>query len=539
MYINQEILVGKSDDKNLSILPNMANRHGLITGASGSGKTITLKVMAESFSDAGVPVFLADVKGDLAGTAFAGESSDSLQKRIDNLKLEAFDYKAFPVRFWDIYGVGGHPIRATIADVGPEILSIMLGLSEAQEGNLAIAFAVAKDEGLKLIDLEDLRAVLQHVSDGRKTYTTKYGNITPQSIGVIQRSLLTLENQGANNFFGEPALNISDFFTTEADGRGTINIMHAVKLFESPDLYASFMLWLLTKLFTNSPEVGDLDKPRMVFFFDEAHLLFSGMPTYRLKRIAQIVKLIRSRGIGLYFISQAPTDIPDSIITQLGNRVQHTLRAYTPAEQKTVRAAAAAFRVNKAFDTEQAILELGTGEALISFLDHKGAPSVVEKAIILPPQSRMGAIDDISRQKIINISPLAGKYDETINAESAKEQLEKATTQPIVEPVTTPAQQLSVPQPAPAQNTTTPSNNALDNINRYNESLASRRANNAPAPAQEPLTKTEAKKAETAKTKAEKKQAKKIEKYTDRFIGNVIGRAGSKLGDKLFKNIFK
>lgn len=539
MYINQEILVGKSDDKNLSILPNMANRHGLITGASGSGKTITLKVMAESFSDAGVPVFLADVKGDLAGTAFAGESSDSLQKRIDNLKLETFDYKAFPVRFWDIYGVGGHPIRATIADVGPEILSIMLGLSEAQEGNLAIAFAVAKDEGLKLIDLEDLRAVLQHVNDGRKTYTTKYGNITPQSIGVIQRSLLTLENQGANNFFGEPALNISDFFTTEADGRGTINIMHAIKLFESPDLYASFMLWLLTKLFTNSPEVGDLDKPRMVFFFDEAHLLFSGMPTYRLKRIAQIVKLIRSRGIGLYFISQAPTDIPDSIITQLGNRVQHTLRAYTPAEQKTVRAAAAAFRVNKAFDTEQAILELGTGEALISFLDHKGAPSVVEKAIILPPQSRMGAIDDISRQKIINISPLAGKYDEAIDAESAKEQLEKAAVQPIVEPVATPAQQPSAPQPAPAQNTTTSSNNALDNINRYNESLASRRANNAPAPAQEPLTKTETKKAETAKTKAEKKQAKKIEKYTDRFIGNVIGRAGSKLGDKLFKNIFK
>lgn len=539
MYINQEILVGKSDDKNLSILPNMANRHGLITGASGSGKTITLKVMAESFSDAGVPVFLADVKGDLSGTAFAGESSDSIQKRIDNLKLEAFDYKAFPVRFWDIYGVGGHPIRATIADVGPEILSIMLGLSEAQEGNLAIAFAVAKDEGLKLIDLEDLRAVLQHVNDGRKTYTTKYGNITPQSIGVIQRSLLTLENQGANNFFGEPALNISDFFTTEADGRGTINIMHAIKLFESPDLYASFMLWLLTKLFTNSPEVGDLDKPRMVFFFDEAHLLFSGMPTYRLKRIAQIVKLIRSRGIGLYFISQAPTDIPDSIITQLGNRVQHTLRAYTPAEQKTVRAAAAAFRVNKAFDTEQAILELGTGEALISFLDHKGAPSVVEKAIILPPQSRMGAIDDISRQKIINISPLAGKYDEAIDAESAKEQLEKAAVQPIVEPVATPAQQPSAPQPAPAQNTTTSSNNALDNINRYNESLASRRANNAPAPAQEPLTKTETKKAETAKTKAEKKQAKKIEKYTDRFIGNVIGRAGSKLGDKLFKNIFK
>ena len=538
MYINQEILVGKSDDKNLSILPNMANRHGLITGASGSGKTITLKVMAESFSDAGVPVFLADVKGDLAGTAFAGESSDSLQKRIDNLKLEAFNYKAFPVRFWDIYGVGGHPIRATIADVGPEILSIMLGLSEAQEGNLAIAFAVAKDEGLKLIDLEDLRAVLQHVSDGRKTYTTKYGNITPQSIGVIQRSLLTLENQGANNFFGEPALNISDFFTTEADGRGTINIMHAVKLFESPDLYASFMLWLLTKLFTNSPEVGDLDKPRMVFFFDEAHLLFSGMPTYRLKRIAQIVKLIRSRGIGLYFISQAPTDIPDSIITQLGNRVQHTLRAYTPAEQKTVKAAAAAFRVNKAFDTEQAILELGTGEALISFLDHKGAPSVVEKAIILPPQSRMGAIDDISRQKIINISPLAGKYDETIDAESAKEQLEKANTQPAVEPIAAPAQQ-TVTQQAPAQSATTPSNNALDNINKYNESLASRRANNAQATAQEPLTKAEAKKVETARAKAEKKQNKKIEKYTDRFIGNVIGRAGSKLGDKLFKNIFK
>lgn len=411
MYINNRILVGKNAEaKELFILPEMANRHGLITGASGSGKTITLKVMAESFSDAGVPVFLADVKGDLAGTAFAGEVNEKIQSRLDGLKINNFKPQAYPVRFWDLYGEKGHHLRATIQSVGADILSIILGLSEAQEGNLAIAFAIAKDEDLPLNTIADLRAVLQFIAENRSDYNTKYGQITPQSVGAIQRALLQLQNQGADKFFGQPMLDIEDFFQAK-DGKGIINILDSVKLFQSPDLYAAFLLWILSELFNKSPEVGDQAKPRLVFFFDEAHLLFNNMPSYRLKRITQIVKLIRSRGVGLYFISQAPTDIPDEILAQLGNRVQHALRAYTPSEQKTVKAAAAAFRINKAFDTEQAILELGTGEALISFQNEKGAPEIVERATILPPQSRMGVITTEERNHIVAASPFVTKYD--------------------------------------------------------------------------------------------------------------------------------
>ena len=436
MYLNNKILVGKTkDNKELSILLDKANRHGLITGASGSGKTITLKVMAESFSAAGVPVFLADVKGDLAGTACIGEDSETLQQRIDKLGLtKDFSYDQFPVHFWDLYGQNGHPIRTTVESVGPEILSMMLGLSEAQEGNLAIAFKIAEDEGLKLIDLKDLRSVLQYVAENKNNYTIKYGHITSQSVGVIQRSLLTLENQGADNFFGEPALDIKDFIMSDnATGKGFINILHAVELFQSPDLYASFLLWLLTNLFSTLPEVGDLDKPKIVFFFDEAHLLFNALPAYRLKQITQVVKLIRSRGIGLYFISQGPTDIPDEILAQLGNRVQHTLRAYTPAEQKNVKAAANAFRTNPKFNTEEAILALGTGEALISFQNEKGEPEVVEKATVLPPQSKMGVIDDMTRNKIINNSILCGKYDERQENDSAFEVVSKAQEEKAAE----------------------------------------------------------------------------------------------------------
>ena len=425
MLKDNKILVGKSDDKELSILLKMANRHGLITGASGSGKTITLKVMAESFSDAGVPVFLADVKGDLSGTCASGESSESLNKRLEKLGIDGFDYKGFPVRFWDIFGEYGHPIRTTLDSVGPDILSMMLGLSEAQEGVLAIVFKIAKDNNWKLDDVKDLRLLLQYVGDNKNDFITKYGNITTQSVGVIQRCLLTLENQGADKFFGQPELDIHDFISTDANGCGMINILHAVKLFQSPDLYASFLLWLLTNLFNNMPEVGDLDKPKMVFFFDEAHLLFNGMPSYRLKQITQVVKLIRSRGIGLYFISQSPTDIPDEVIAQLGNRVQHTLRAYTPSEQKTVKVAADAFRSNPLFNTNDAILSLGTGEALVSFQNENGEPEVVEKATILPPQSKMGVIDEITRNKIINSSSLVGKYDEAIERDSAYEELDK------------------------------------------------------------------------------------------------------------------
>ena len=538
MLANNQLLIGKTEDKKeLMILPQMANRHGLITGASGSGKTVTLKVMAESFSDAGVPVFLADVKGDLAGTAVKGEVTEAIQKRLDKLAIRDFEAKSFPVRFWDLFGTEGHPLRATVESVGPEVLSIMLGLSEAQEGNLAIAFAIAKDENLALIDLKDLRAVLQYVSENKDKYSTRYGNITTQSIGVIQRSLLALENQGADHFFGQPALEVSDFFATE-DGRGVINILHAVTLFESPDMYAAFLLWLLTTLFSTSPEVGDLDKPKLVFFFDEAHLLFNGMPAYRLKRIVQIVKLIRSRGIGLYFISQSPTDIPDEILAQLGNRVQHSLRAYTPSEQKAVKAAAQAFRVNPKFDTEKAILELGTGEALISFQNEKGAPEIVERATILPPQSLMGAIDGITRNKVINSSPLVGKYDEALNPESAAEIIQqKADTE---------AAEASARLEAEAAE---------------KQQIAAEKAAEKAASEQAKLAEKERiaaqkalEKAEAARIKAEEKRRLQAEreaikakersrKTRDRLLGNILGSAGSTIGrkitDKIFKDIFK
>ena len=433
MYINNKILIGKNESYEACILPKMANRHGLITGASGSGKTITLKVMAESFSSAGVPVFLADVKGDIGATALPGETNEALENRLNKLGIENFEYKNFPVRFWDIFGVSGHPIRTTIDSVGPEILSMMLGLSEAQEGVLTIVYKIAKDNNWKLDDIKDLRLLLQYVGDNKNNFITKYGNITAQTIGVIQRCLLTLENQGADKFFGQPELDINDFINTNESGLGMINILDAVELFKSPDLYASFLLWLLTNLFNKMPEVGDLDKPRIVFFFDEAHLLFNGMPSYRLKQITQVVKLIRSRGIGLYFISQSPTDIPNDIIAQLGNRVQHTLRAYTPAEQKTVKVAADAFRTNPNFNTTEAILTLGTGEALVSFQNDKGEPEIVEKVTILPPQSKMGTIDDITRNKIINTSSLIGKYDEMVERDSAFEELNQLIKQKLEE----------------------------------------------------------------------------------------------------------
>lgn len=425
MLKDNKVLIAKNDNEELAILLDKANRHGLITGASGSGKTITLKVMAESFSEAGVPVFLADVKGDLAGCCLAGEENESLTERLEKLKIKEFEYKSFPVCFWDIFGTYGHPIRTTLDSVGPEILSMMLGLSEAQEGILAIVFKIAKDNDWILDDIKDLRLLLQYVGDNKNDFITKYGNITSQSVGVIQRCLLTLENQGADKFFGQPELDINDFIKTNSEGKGMINILHAVELFQSPDLYASFLLWLLTNLFNHQPEVGDLEKPRIVFFFDEAHLLFNGMPSYRLKQIVQVVKLIRSRGIGLYFISQSPTDIPDEVIAQLGNRVQHTLRAYTPSEQKNVKAAADAFRPNPKFNTIEAIMELGTGEALVSFQNEKGEPNIVERATILPPQSKMGTIDDITRNKVINSSPLVGKYDEAQERDSAYEELDK------------------------------------------------------------------------------------------------------------------
>lgn len=538
MLLDGKLLIGKTEKgTELAILPQMANRHGIITGASGSGKTITLKVMAESFSDAGVPVFLADVKGDLAGTALKGEINEAISKRLEKLAIKNFEAESFPVRFWDLFGTEGHPLRATVESIGPEVLPIMLGLSEAQEGNLAIAFAIAKDENLALIDLKDLRAVLQYVSENKDKYSTKYGNITTQSIGVIQRSLLTLENQGADHFFGQPALDVRDFFATE-DGRGVINILHAVTLFENPDMYAAFLLWLLTTLFSTSPEVGDLEKPKLVFFFDEAHLLFNGMPAYRLKRIVQIVKLIRSRGIGLYFISQSPMDIPDEVLAQLGNRVQHSLRAYTPSEQKAVKAAAQAFRVNSEFDTEKAILELGTGEALISFQNEKGAPEIVERATILPPQSQMGAIDALTRNKVINASPLVGKYDEAENPESAAEIIQQKADTLAAETAAAEEAEIARKQQEMADKAAEKAANEQAKLAEKEYKAAQRAAEKAEAE----RAKAEAKRRQEAEKEA-KKAKEKQKKMTDRFLGNVIGSVGSAVGrkitNKIFKDIFK
>ena len=538
MLLDGKLLIGKTEKGGeLSILPQMANRHGIITGASGSGKTVTLKVMAESFSNMGVPVFLADVKGDLAGTAVKGEITEAIQKRLDKLAIKGFEAESFPVRFWDLFGTEGHPLRTTVESVGPEVLSIMLGLSEAQEGNLAIAFEIAKDENLTLVDLKDLRAVLQYTAENRDKYSTKYGNITVQSIGVIQRSLLALENQGADHFFGQPALEIKDFFATE-DGRGVINILHAVTLFESPDMYAAFLLWLLTTLFSTSPETGDLDKPKLVFFFDEAHLLFNGMPAYRLKRITQIVKLIRSRGIGLYFISQSPTDIPTEVLAHLGNRVQHSLRAYTPSEQKAVKAAAQAFRVNTEFDTEKAILGLGTGEALISFQDEKGAPEIVERATILPPQSAMGAIDGITRNKIINASPLAGKYDETIAPESAAEIIQQKADTKAAEAAAAEEAEIARKQQEMADKAAEKAANEQAKL-AEKERIA---AQKAAAKVEAERIKAEEKRRIQAEKEAQKAK-ERSQKTKDRLIGNILGSAGSTIGrkltDKIFKDLFK
>lgn len=421
MLYDNKVLVGRGTD-DVFILPNMANRHGLIAGATGTGKTITLKVMAESFSDMGVPVFLADVKGDLAGCVKAGDY-DTIAKRVEKLGLtrEQFSMKNYPVRFWDVYGEGGHPVRATVSDMGATLFSRLLGLTEAQQGVLSIVFRVADDKGWLLIDLKDLRAMVAYVTEHSAELLNDYGNVSKQSAGAIQRALLQLEDAGGNIFFGEPDIQLPDWMQCDENGRGYINVFHCAKLFQYPMLYSTFMMWLLAELFEELPEEGDLEKPKLVFFFDEAHLLFKDAPKSLKNSVEQVVKLIRSKGVGVYFISQQPSDIPDPILAQLGNRVQHALRAYTPAEQKSIKAAAQAFRVNHEFDTEEAITELGTGEALASCLDEKGRPGIVQRVTILPPQSSMGAIDDERRKAEIEADDMYGKYEEAVDNESAYE----------------------------------------------------------------------------------------------------------------------
>ena len=425
MFTDNKIWMAKSDER-IFLLPNMANRHGLIAGATGTGKTVTMKVMAESFSDMGVPVFLADIKGDLTGMARPGKDSADMQSRIERFGIDNFSFHAYPTRFWDIFGEVGHPVRVTVSSMGPTLLARLLGLTEIQTGVLNIVFRVADDNGLLLLDLKDLRAMLQFVGENRAEFTVEYGNVSAASIGAIQRALLAFEQEGGEQFFGEPELDIMDWMHTDENGRGIINILSSQRLIQSPTVYATFLLWMLTELFENLPEVGDLDKPKMIFFFDEAHLLFNGMPKALLQKIVQVVKLIRSKAVGVYFISQSPSDIPGDVLAQLSNRVQHALRAYTPDEQKAVRAAAKAFRVNPAFKTEDAIMELGVGEALVSFLDEEGIPSIVQRAFILPPQSLMGAADASAIKRMINLDPFEDKYRESVDRESAYEILNKA-----------------------------------------------------------------------------------------------------------------
>ena len=417
------IFVGKgTKPERLSLA--LANRHGLVTGATGTGKTVTLQVLAEGFSRAGVPVFASDIKGDLSGIAVLGEAKEALVARAESLGL-GYQPDEFPAVFWDLFGEQGHPVRATASEMGPLLLARLLDLNDVQEGVLNIAFRAADEQGLLLLDLKDLRAILNYVAEHASELTTRYGNVTKQTIGTIQRQLLVLENQGGSKFFGEPALVLKDFMRVDRDGRGVINILAADKLMENPRLYATFLLWLLSELFEELPEVGDVDQPKLVFFFDEAHLLFTDAPKALLDKIEQVVRLIRSKGVGVYFVTQNPLDVPDKVLAQLGNRVQHALRAFTPRDQKAVRAAAETFRANPKLDTASVITQLGKGEALVSFLEGNGTPSMVERCMVAPPMARIGPLQPAERSAIQAKSPLKGKYDTPIDQESAHEVLGK------------------------------------------------------------------------------------------------------------------
>ena len=419
------------------LLPALANRHGLIAGATGTGKTITLRVIAEKFSSIGVPVFMADVKGDLSGVARPGQENAKITERVQKLGMEDFHFAGCPAVFWDLYGERGHPVRTTISDMGPLLMARLLNLNETQSGVLHLVFKIADDNGMLLLDLKDLRAMLQYVGDNAAKFKTQYGNVSAASIGAIQRGLLELEGQGGDRFFGEPALDLDDFLQTDSNGRGVINVLVADKLINAPKLYATFLLWLLSELFERLPEVGDPEKPKLVFFFDEAHLLFNEAPDALLEKIEQVVRLIRSKGVGVFFVTQNPLDVPDAVLGQLGNRVQHALRAFTPRDQKAVKAAAQTFRQNKALDIESAITELGVGEALVSLLTEKGQPSVVDRALIYPPQSQLPPLTPEQLEQMVKQSALYGHYEKLVDRESAYEMLKGRAPQAGAAPAPT------------------------------------------------------------------------------------------------------
>ncbi|QEM81242.1 helicase HerA-like domain-containing protein [Halomonas binhaiensis] len=419
--------IAKTPDQDIAIIPKLANRHGLITGATGTGKTVTLQKMAESFAEIGVPVFVSDIKGDLSGIAMEGKASEKLLSHLSSIGITDYTPRANSVLFWDVYGERGHPIRATISDMGPLLLARLLDLNPTQTGVLQLVFKVADDNGLLLLDLKDLRAMVQHVGENASQYSGEYGRVSSSSIGAIQRNLLVLEEQGGETFFGEPMLDIQDLMHLDNAGHGLINVLAADKLYQSPKLYSTFLLWLLAELFEQLPEVGDAEKPKLVFFFDEAHLLFDDAPKALLDKVEQVVRLIRSKGVGVYFVTQSPSDIPDDVLGQLGNRVQHALRAFTPRDQKAVKVAAETMRPNPDFDSAQAITELGVGEALVSFLDEKGSPRITERANVIAPNSRLGPADEGERKALIEASPIHGHYEKAIDRESAYERLRAQT----------------------------------------------------------------------------------------------------------------
>jgi len=522
MLKNNRLLIAKNDEKELCILPKMANRHGIITGASGSGKTTTVKVMAESFSAAGIPVFYVDVKGDLATICKEGTPSESIDQRIKNLKLDDFTFQSFPVTFFDVFKKNGHPIRTTISDIGPRLLSVMLELSDAQEGVLAIAFQIAEDEGMTLNDLGDLKSLLIYIGENKNKYITKYGNITTQSVGAIQRNILMLEQEGGVSFFGKPVLQLYDLMQFDYSGKGFVNVLDAQELFKKPTLYAVFLIWILNNLFYNLPEVGDLERPKLALFLDEAHLIFSEMSATLTKQIVQVVKLIRSKGVGVYFISQSPSDIPDDILSQLGNKVQHVLRSYTPSDEKAIKAAANSFRTNPKFKTEDAIKELATGEALVSFLDEKGEPGVVERAWILPPQSSFGTITDAERDTIIKQSRIYGKYEEEVNEVSATEKVDEENKK-IEEEKAEKQRQIEE-----------------EKQRKEEEKLAKEKAKEEERLAKEKAR--EEKEAARLKEKEEKEAEKKKKQNTKlvRQVGNkFVNKATTKVVNSIWKGIFK
>lgn len=514
MFYDNKLWIGKSGDEKIYIYPQMANRHGLIAGATGTGKTVTLKVLAESFSDAGVPVFLSDVKGDLAGMMKKGADSEDMQNRIKTFGLDeaGFEYKEYPTTFWDIYGEAGIPLRTTISEMGPILLSKIMGLNETQSDILTCLFKMADDENLLLLDIKDLKAMLQYASDNAAELSKEYGNINKTSIAAIVRAVVALEASGADGFFTEPAINIADFFKTDIDGRGTINILDGRKLATDPTLYSAFLLYLLSELFETLPEIGDPKKPRMVFFFDEAHLLFDDMSKELQQKIEQIVKLIRSKGVGLYFITQSPKDIPDGVLSQLGNKIQHALHAYTPSEEKAIKTAADSFRTNPEFDTKTVLTELGVGEALVSVLDEEGVPTIVKRVKILPPQSLMGPVPDEDKKGEFMANNLYLTYKDAKDPDSAYEYLQRLESQ----------RQLAEDEAKKAEE---------------EEKIAQAEAKKAEKEAE--MTATQRLKMETERAKAEAKEAEARKKKVKKMAGSVASTAAGTVGREIGQNLGK